>query len=255
MIIIPESNVQIARTLGQTPRHRAVGRSGVQISRAASVLGSITKTGTSASTATPFAGESSLIYSGGGAAYSTVVPTPNMDLNGAWTIELFIEIGATGCIYAGSGGGFPGWNATDGHAWILWDNAGVLTFSFINTSVLVDSVTYSPAPGVTGTFVHIAVGYSGTNISMWLGGTRVVNNVAKSVGVPTQSNAFRLGACAYLPVGTFNGKISTCRWVKSDIYGVGNASITVPSSPLILLPRTVFLWKDPYPNTYNRNIA
>lgn len=88
---------------------------------------------------------------------------------------------------------------------------------------------------------HVAVGANGTNFSVWINGTRVYNASANSYNY-TQSGLYIGAATAAVGGYNFNGYISNFRAVKgTDVYGVTNTTITVPTAPLTAITNTVVL--------------
>jgi hypothetical protein len=86
---------------------------------------------------------------------------------------------------------------------------------------------------------HVAWGRSGTTVSIWLNGTRVAN------GTITTEDQWGTGV---ITTGRFNngdylnGYLSGLRVVKgSDVYGVSNTSITVPTTPFTAITNTAYL--------------
>jgi hypothetical protein len=86
---------------------------------------------------------------------------------------------------------------------------------------------------------HVAWGRSGTTVSIWLNGTRVAN------GTITTEDQWGTGV---ITTGRFNngdylnGYLSGLRVVKgSDVYGVSNTSITVPTAPFTAITNTAYL--------------
>jgi hypothetical protein len=88
---------------------------------------------------------------------------------------------------------------------------------------------------------HVAVGANGTNFSVWINGTRVYNASGNSYNY-TQSGLYIGAATAAVGGYNFNGYISNFRAVKgTDVYGITNTTITVPTAPLTAITNTVVL--------------
>ena len=86
---------------------------------------------------------------------------------------------------------------------------------------------------------HVVWGRSGTTVSIWLNGTRVAN------GTISVEDAWGTGV---ITIGRFNGgdylngQLSGLRVVKgTDVYGVSNTTITVPTSPATAVTNTALL--------------
>ena len=122
----------------------------------------------------------------------------------------------------------------------------ILTFS---TPSYTDRFLFNTSAGAaissTGTYArnawhHIVIGRDGSNNwAIWVNGTR------------DGTNSFSISLEQRLPVighytntgttGGLNGYISNLRVITSDYYGVGNSTITVPTSPLTAVSGTVLL--------------
>jgi hypothetical protein len=88
---------------------------------------------------------------------------------------------------------------------------------------------------------HVAVGANGTNFSVWINGTRVYNASGNSYNY-TQSGLYIGAATSAVGGYNFNGYISNFRAVKgTDVYGITNTTITVPTAPLTAITNTVVL--------------
>jgi len=89
---------------------------------------------------------------------------------------------------------------------------------------------------------HIVVGRSGTGTnqtSIWLNGTRVANGtVTDSFAV---TSPFHVGWDTAAANKYFTGDVSDFRFVRSDVYGVSNTTITVPTAPLTAIANTSVL--------------
>jgi hypothetical protein len=89
---------------------------------------------------------------------------------------------------------------------------------------------------------HIVVGRAstGTNqTSIWLNGTRVANGTVTDTFAVT--SLFYIGWDTVTANKYFTGYISQFRFVRSDVYGVSNTSITVPTTPLTAIANTSLL--------------
>lgn len=91
------------------------------------------------------------------------------------------------------------------------------------------------------TWTHVAiVGTGGTNIRIYIGGTRVYN-AALSYNYTNTSTALAIGnETARTSTAAFNGSITNFRWVKGTAVYSGT-SITVPTQPLTAISGTQLL--------------
>jgi len=86
---------------------------------------------------------------------------------------------------------------------------------------------------------HIAFGRSGSTMSIWLNGVRVANATISSESAWGTGNIIVGG---FDGTGRANGYMSNLRVVKgTDVYGVSNTTITVPTSPVTAIANTAFL--------------
>ena len=134
------------------------------------------------------------------------------------------------------GGSTVDWNASTGVLYQLYISGGTLYWQFNSGGAPVSMTTPAPAKDQ---WVHIAVGYNGTTTRMWVNGTSVATSTS-SYTVPTYTavsiGAQRNGGAPY------TGYASNLRFVKgTDVYGAGNTSITVPTTPLTAITNTQLL--------------
>ena len=149
----------------------------------------------------------------------------------------FYQSAAGDAVVISRGGGAASWSAVNGHEYYIAVLSGALRWDF-NTSGSVTSIsTTAPAAGA---WHHIAVGYNGTTTRVWLNGASVGTSTA-AYTLPTTRNLTRVGY-AVSNSTYFTGYISSLRIVKgTDVYGVGNTSITVPTAPLTAITNTSLL--------------
>lgn len=173
------------------------------------------------------------IYSGSyyfnGSSYLQATNTGQFDVTGPFTVECWAYYTSTTSGSAiGVGGGAANWSTSNGHEWILTpSSSGTLYWQF-NTSGTNTNMTATPGP--VNQWNHIAVGYNGTTTRMWLNGVSVSTSTA-AYTLPTSRGTLRVGNIASSD-SAYTGYISNARFVKQDVYGVGNSSITVPVAPL-----------------------
>jgi hypothetical protein len=210
---------------------------------------SITRNGnTTQGTFSPFPPASGTAYSAaanggsgyfdGSGDYLGVADSAALDLDTTFTLESWFYQSAAGdAVIFNRGGGAASWSAVNGHEYMLVVLSGSLRWDF-NTSGSVTSIsTTAPAAGA---WHHIAVGYNGTTTRVWLNGASVGTSTA-AYTLPTTRNLTRVGY-AVSNSTYFTGYISSLRVVKgTDVYGVGNTSITVPTAPLTAITNTSLL--------------
>jgi hypothetical protein len=207
----------------------------------------ITSNGDTAVTAfSPFAPTAAYVAStNGGSAYFDgtgdyldVTNNNTFDTDSTYTLEgWFYQSAAGNATLFGRGGGAASWSTSNGHQVLIVIDSGTLYAQF-NTSGSPTSIsTTAPA---AGQWNHVALGYNGTTTRFWLNGASVGSSAA-AYTMPTTRNIVRIGA---IPSGTnlITGYISSLRFVKgSDVYGVSNTSITVPTAPLTAITNTALL--------------
>ena len=180
-------------------------------------------------------------YSGvfdGTGDYLSVLDSAQFDLNSTFTVQCwFYQSAAANAIILGRGGGASSWSTANGHEYLLLIESGVLYWQWNNAGSPTNISVSAPA---AARWNHVAIGYNGTTTRVWLNGTSIGTS-ATAYTLPTTRNITRIGAA---PSGgyEFNGYISNIQIVKgTDIYGVGNSTITVPTVPLTAVANTVLL--------------
>ena len=183
-------------------------------------------------------------YFDGTGDYLDVTNNNTFDTNTTFTLECWFYQTASGddVLFNRGGGGTTGgnpWNTTDGYQFILAVISGAISWQINNGTALPTNIN-GGAPTV-GAWNHVAVGYDGITTRIWLNGTSV-GTTTQAYTLPTTRNIVRAGAAAYLASNVLNGYLSNLRFVKgTDVYGVGNSTITVPTSPLTAITNTSLL--------------
>jgi hypothetical protein len=177
-------------------------------------------------------------YFDGSGDYLDVANGSALDLDTTFTVDAWFyqPTAGTGTIFS-RGGGAANWSLTNGYQYNLMVFSGLLYWQW-NVAGSAFSIT-ATAPAA-GAWHHVAVGYNGTTTRVWLNGASIGTST-NSYSLPTTRNITRAGIS---PVGTepFTGYISSFRMVKgTDVYGVGNTSITVPTAPLTAITNTSLL--------------
>ena len=134
------------------------------------------------------------------------------------------------------GGGANSWSTSNGYLFGLlfgsapqwqWNNAGA-TFT-IGFSI--------PA----NQWAHIAIGYNGTTTRVWVNGISVGTSTSPYT-IPSTVNQYVIGSNIGATSNYYTGNLSNLRFVKgTDVYGVGNATIAVPTGPLTAITNTQLL--------------
>ena len=174
-------------------------------------------------------------YFDGSGDYLTVANSNDFDTNTSFTLEAWVYTGGNGCIL-GRGGGGASWSTSDGHQFIFYVASGVLRWQFNSGGA---PVTMDSAAIPLNSWVHCAVGYNGTTTRLWLNGISAATSTS-SYTLPTTRNIIRSGVTA-AGDQPYTGYISSLRFVKSDVYGVGNTSFTLPTAPLTNIANTSLL--------------
>jgi hypothetical protein len=176
-------------------------------------------------------------YFDGSGDYLTVANNNTFDTNSTFTLECWFyqPTSGSGNLFV-RGGGAASWSTTDGNQFALFIESGTLYWQWNNGGPPSISTT-APA---AGQWHHVAVGYNGTTTRFWLNGVSVGTSTTSYL-LPTTRNIIRAGISPY-GTNPFTGYISNLRFVKgTDVYGVGNSTITVPTTPLTAITNTSLL--------------
>jgi len=154
--------------------------------------------------------------------------------SGAYSLELFVFFNSVSGSSVNVLFGFSG-AATTGYPHLLL-SSNVLYWQTRGGGANETSVSWAPS---AGQWYHIAVGWNGSNsLAIWINGTRVATNTVTPTS--TGQNGLNIGGAS--DGYSINGYLSNARLVKgSDVYGVGNSTITVPTSPLTAITNTSLL--------------
>jgi hypothetical protein len=156
-----------------------------------------------------------------------IAASTDFNIVGDFTIEMFVNMDNTeGYPRPYSFGTWPAPNA------ISLEN-GTLYFWANEDSLL----TGSFAPTI-GSWNHIAVMGSGSNVYMYVDGVQISTNSYNPAAISSQGLPLTIGY-GNEPSSGFNGKLSNFRWTNDAVYPV--EGFTVPTSPLADLSDTVLL--------------
>jgi hypothetical protein len=177
-------------------------------------------------------------YFDGTGDYLSVPDNSGFDLDSTFTLEgwFYQPLAGDGIIFSRGGGG-ASWSTTNGQEY--WAN--ILSGSFYwqwNSSGSPAEIT-ATAPAA-GAWHHFAVGYNGTTTRLWIDGVSAGTSTSNYT-LPTTRNITRVGLSSFAS-SPFTGYISSLRVIKgTDVYGVGNTSITVPTAPVTAIANTQLL--------------
>jgi len=167
--------------------------------------------------------------------------TNQFDVGSAFTLELWAYVTALPADQAwwSVGGSTVNWSTATGiyhtlyyYNNILWWQTGVGN----GLATVIISTTVPPLFA----WNHIAIGYNGTTTRMWINGVSVGTSTT-AYFKPSSTDRVTIGAFTGGTQAT-SGYFSGARFVKgSDVYGVGNASITVPTAPPTAIANTSLL--------------
>jgi hypothetical protein len=122
----------------------------------------------------------------------------------------------------------------------MWFTTNNIYFGWYNSGGGV-TVIGSSAGLYPNQWYHLAVGYDGTTTRLWVNGISVDSNTS-GYGVQLSTSSFRLGGDNAVSVlECLQGFMGNARFVRSDVYGVSNTTITVPTAPLTAISNTQFL--------------
>ena len=163
------------------------------------------------------------------------------DTGSAFTVECWVyqlSYASDGNIF-GVGGSTADWNATTG-IYINWYTySGNLYWQTSLGNGQAVSLITATLPGINQ-WHHFAVGFNGTTTRMWINGTSVGTST-QGYTRPSGTNRWQVGSTG-AGASILNGYISGLRYVKgTDVYGVGNSSITVPTAPPTNIANTALL--------------
>ena len=163
------------------------------------------------------------------------------DTGSAFTVECWVyqlSYASDGNIF-GVSGSTADWNATTG-IYINWYTySGNLYWQTSLGNGQAVSLITATLPGINQ-WHHFAVGFNGTTTRMWINGTSVGTST-QGYTRPSGTNRWQVGSTG-AGASILNGYISGLRYVKgTDVYGVGNSSITVPTAPPTNIANTALL--------------
>jgi hypothetical protein len=179
-------------------------------------------------------------FDGSGDYLQNTSVTNQFDVGSAFTLELWVYV--TTYQEAGwinTGGSTVNWSTSTGLYWSLYQFSGTLYWQTGNGSGSAISMITATSPSA-GAWHHLAIGYNGTTTRMWIDGASVGTSTS-SYFKPSGVDRFQIGGfTGGSPV--FQGYFSGLRFVKgTDVYGVGNTTLTVPTAPPTAISGTSLL--------------
>jgi len=179
-------------------------------------------------------------FDGSGDYLQNTSVTNQFDVGSAFTLELWVYV--TTYQEAGwinTGGSTVNWSTSTGLYWSLYQFSGTLYWQTGNGSGSAISMITATSPSA-GAWHHVAIGYNGTTTRMWIDGASVGTSTS-SYFKPSGVDRFQIGGfTGGSPV--FQGYFSGLRFVKgTDVYGVGNTTLTVPTAPPTAISGTSLL--------------
>ena len=199
---------------------------------------------------TPVTGGGSQYFVSGGSDYLTVANSSSLNITGAFTLECWVYLTTTGAnsYIFGKGGGGASWSTSNGHEYLLFFDSGSWGWGW-NQSGGYANISAS-AGSVANQWVHLAIGYNGTTTRFWVNGASIGTSTG-TYTVPSTNNIVRVGQTPSTDQ-QMNGFVSNLRWVSgTDVYGVSNSTITVPTAPLTAVSGTSLLINGTNQNTFD----
>ena len=177
-------------------------------------------------------GTGSLSFNGSGSYLVTTDTSKSQlyDVTGAFTLECWVYLNANtnGNIF-NKGGGSGSWSTSNGHEYLLFMSSGTLYWMWNAGGSNTQITTSSPS---TGSWHSLIVGYNGTTTRFWVDGTSVGTSTT-GYTLPTTRNITSIGINPDLTTYPLNGYVDDLRFTQGlDRYGVGNSTITPPTSAL-----------------------
>jgi hypothetical protein len=205
----------------------------------------ITRNGnTTQGTFSPFslaAGQWSNYFDGTG-DYLTITSgvTNQFDPGSAFTLEgWFYQTSTANCIIFEVRGNTDSFANADGILCRLFSNFNGSSYFQFKSGTAAISILGTTPPN--NTWNHLAVGYNGTTTRLWINGVSVGTSTS-SYTVPTYNRVTIGNNNNQSAPNPFFGYLSNMRFVKgTDVYGVSNTSITVPTTPLTAITNTSLL--------------
>jgi hypothetical protein len=131
------------------------------------------------------------------------------------------------------------WNGSTGILFSCYANYSGTFYWQWNSGGATYQITGTGAP--TNQWCHVAVGYNGSTTRVWINGSSIGTS-GSGYTIPSYSKVSIGNNCVGSGDSNLSGYMSDVRFIKgTDIYGVGNSTITVPTAPLTPITNTQLL--------------
>jgi hypothetical protein len=203
----------------------------------------ITRNGnTTQGTFSPFsvgAGEWSNYFDGSG-DYLTLSGNPVVSTN--FTIEFWFYMPSWGNrVFLSQGGGTANFNTTNGLAYQIYATSTDFYVQWADGSGGNDFISTATSGIALNAWHHVAIGNNGTTTRVWIDGVSIGSDTGTPTwGSPTTKSTY-IGYISYSSSYVSIGYMSNVRIVTSDVYGVSNTTITMPTAPLTAISNTSLL--------------
>ena len=165
----------------------------------------------------------------------------NFIAEGSWTQEMWIRLAGTGAgqqIGPAFGGGFGGWNSSNGHQWLLYTHSSGFLVQYYGTNNSHNTITIaSSVPFTANTWHHWAVSWDGTTLRFFVDGTSVHTTTTFTPNTMTGTHT-ELGR---MPDNSYysDGHLTDVRIVAGT--AVYTSNFTPPTAPLTAITNTSLL--------------
>jgi hypothetical protein len=154
---------------------------------------------------------------------------------GPFTMECFVYYNfepTTGGVLLGS-------NTQQNGVDIYYDGTQVIGRYAAATPVNILNSGYKLSNTTMNNWHHIVMARGGSNVAMWIDGTRVASNTGQTTNYNPAASSPYFRALAGGTQGAFY--LSNIRITNNDVYGVGNTTITVPTTSFTRTANTLYL--------------
>jgi hypothetical protein len=156
-----------------------------------------------------------------------------------FTLDFWVYQTATQAIVFQVAGSSNSWNGSTGILFSCYANYSGTFYWQWNSGGATYQITGTGVP--TNQWSHVAVGYNGSTTRVWINGSSIGTS-GNGYAVPSYSKVSIGNNCIGSGDSNLSGYMSDVRFIKgTDIYGVGNSTITVPTAPLTPITNTQLL--------------
>jgi hypothetical protein len=169
-------------------------------------------------------------YFDGSGDYLTLSGNPTLTTN--FTIEFWFYMPSWGDrVFLSQGGGAGSFSTTNGVAFQIYSTSTTFYFQWSNGAGSFAEINTATSGIVPNAWHHVAIGNNGTTTRVWIDGVSVGTNTAVPTwGYPSSRSTY-VGYISYSSSYVSLGYMAGVRMVNLDVYGAGNTSITIPTSP------------------------